>query len=126
MWRRRFPSFFASNDDIATQALAAMPSHVVLFAASKGREFSYESPSVGGGLFSLAVADVIAGQRSEHDLDKNGMIEISELLRGVKHKVIVEGRVVREAVATREKWTEVGTQTPWIARNLMVGDYSLF
>lgn len=57
---------------------------------------------------------------------KNGMIEISELLRGVKHKVIVDGRVVREAVSTREKWTEVGTQTPWIARNLMVGDYSLF
>ncbi len=54
------------------------------------------------------------------------MIEISELLRGVKHKVIVDGRVLREAVATREKWTEVGTQTPWIARNLMVGDYSLF
>lgn len=118
--------FFASNDDIAAQALAAMPSNVVLFAASKGREFSYESPSVGGGLFSLAVADVIAGQRSEHDLDKNGMIEISELLRGVKHKVIVDGRVVREAVATRENWTEAGTQTPWIARNLMVGDYSLF
>lgn len=32
------------------------------------------------------------------------------------------GRVVREVVATREKLTEVGTQTPWIARNLMVGD----
>ena len=49
--------FFASNDDIATQALAALPSHVVLFAASKGREFSYESPNVGGGLFSLGGAD---------------------------------------------------------------------
>lgn len=118
--------FFASNDDIAAQALAAMPSNVVLFAASKGREFSYESPSVGGGLFSLAVADVIAGRRAEHDLDKNGMIEISELLRGVKQKVIVYGRPAREGVAAQKGASEVGTQTPWIARNLMVGDFSLF
>lgn len=118
--------FFASNDDIAAQALAALPSNVVLFAASKGREFSYESLNVGGGLFSLAVAEVIAGRRAEHDLDKNGMIEISELLRGVKQKVIVDGRAVREAVAVKEGRTDVGTQTPWIARDLMVGDYSLF
>lgn len=118
--------FFATNDDIAGEALATLPSHVVVFAASKGREFSYESADAGGGLFSLAIADVIAGRRAEHDLNQNGMIEISELLLGVKQRVVIGGRGVRESLAKREGWPETGTQTPWIARNLMVGDFSLF
>lgn len=67
--------------------------------------------ALGGGLFTNAVADVIARNRQVHDLDGNGSIEASELYVGVK-------RLVTDR-------TE-GRQVPWFARKEMVGDFSVF
>jgi hypothetical protein len=102
---------FSTNDGAATSLLERIPSGIVVFSASKGRELSEEAASVGGGVFTSALVDVIAGNRARFDANRNGAIEISELYRGVKAAV--------------KAGTE-GRQTPWIARNQMVGDFALF
>lgn len=101
----------ATNDDAAADMLAAIPSGLVILSASKGRQFSEENPAAGGGVFTNAVADVIARQRPAHDANGNGAIEVSELYAGVK-------RLVMERTD--------GRQTPWLVRNQMVGDFALF
>lgn len=103
--------FFASNNDAVSGILKDLPSGLTVFAASKGREESLEDPAVGGGYFTAAVADVIAGNRGEYDLNQNGVIEVSELYVGVKRQVTGQ---------------TAGRQTPWLARNQMVGDFALF
>lgn len=103
--------FYATNDDAAAGLLDNMPSGLVIFSASKGRELSQERPDAGGGVFTNAVADVIARKRRAHDSNRNGAIEISELYTGVKKTV------------TRQT---SGDQTPWLARNQMIGDFALF
>lgn len=102
---------FATNDDAVSAVLKGVPSGLLVFSASKGRQFSEESAAVGGGLFTNAVADVVARERAKHDLDGNGAIEASELYVGVKRMV-----------ADRSE----GRQVPWLARNEMVGDFSIF
>jgi hypothetical protein len=102
---------FTTNDAAAQSLLERVPSGIVVFSASKGRELSEEMPAVGGGVFTSALVRVIASERSRFDANHNGVIEISELYRGVKAQVIAN--------------TD-GRQTPWIARNQMVGDFSLF
>lgn len=118
--------FLASNDDAVGALMAGVPSNIVVIAASKGRELSYESSRLGGGVFSTAFASVISSQRSKHDLNRNGAIEISELFLGIKRKVLIEGRTVREDYARAHGLSEVDAQTPWIARNKMIGDFALF
>jgi hypothetical protein len=102
---------FATNDAAAKSLLERIPSSIVIFAASKGRELSEEMAAVGGGVFTSALVKVIAGNRSHYDINRNGAIEISELYRGVKDQVTS---------------TTSGRQTPWIVRNQMVGDFALF
>ena len=119
-------NFFASNDQAASELLAGVPANIVIFSASKGREFSFEAPGGKGGVFSRAFAEVITEERTAHDLNKNGAIEISELFIGVKRKVLVDGRPVREQYARVKGVDTPVTQTPWIARNQMVGDFALF
>jgi len=101
----------ATNDQAADGMLKGIPSGLVVFSASKGREFSEEAATVGGGVFTNAVADVITRDRARYDLDGNGAIEVSELYAGVKRQV--------------SERTE-GRQVPWLARNEMVGDFALF
>ena len=103
--------FFATNDDAASGILKNIPSGLTVFSASKGRELSEEDPAINGGQFTTAVARVIAGERETHDLNGNGVIEVSELYIGVKRQVVQR--------------TD-GRQTPWLARNQMVGDFALF
>lgn len=103
--------FFATNDDAASGILKNIPSGLTVFSASKGRELSEENPDVGGGVFTRALTSVIAGERASHDLNHNGAIEVSELYVGVKRRVV-------EQTDAR--------QTPWLARNQMIGDFSLF
>lgn len=103
--------YFASNDDAAAGVLARIPSGLVVFSASKGRQLSQETPDAGGGVFTNAVADVIARKRATFDTNRNGAIEISELYAGVKLKVVGQTG---------------GRQTPWLSRNEMVGDFALF
>lgn len=106
--------FFATNDDAASGLLANVPSGLMVFAASKGREFALENAKAGNGFFTLAVADVISKNRKKHDRNGNGVIEISELYHGVKSEVVSRLRKSRQK------------QTPWLARNQMVGDFAVF
>jgi uncharacterized caspase-like protein len=85
------------------------PSGILIFSASKGREESEESAEHGGGIFTTAVIDALS--KKETDRNHNGVIEASELYASVKRTVV-------EA-------TE-GRQTPWFARNDMVGDFVPF
>lgn len=103
--------YFASNDDAAAGVLARIPSGLVVFSASKGRQLSLETSDAGGGVFTNAVADVIARKRTAFDTNRNGAIEISELYAGVKLRVVGQTG---------------GRQTPWLSRNEMVGDFALF
>lgn len=102
---------FATNDAAAGGLLDQVPSGLLVFSAAKGRQLSEEAAQLGGGVFSNAVADVIARMRANYDLDGNGAIEASELYAGVKRRVseLTEGR-----------------QVPWLARNELVGDFALF
>lgn len=103
--------FFATNDEAAAGILKNIPSGLTVMSASKGRELSEESPDIGGGYFTKAVAEVISGSRSEYDTNRNGAIEVSELYRGVKRQVTTNTN---------------GRQTPWLARNQMIGDFAVF
>ncbi|MEZ5801092.1 MAG: caspase family protein [Nitratireductor sp.] len=103
--------FFATNDDAVSGILKNIPSGLTVFSASKGRELSEENQKLGGGQFTQAVASVLSGDRAKFDLNRNGVIEVSELYVGVKRQVVER--------------TE-GRQTPWLARNQMVGDFALF
>ena len=105
---------FATNDEAASGLLANIPSGLMIFAASKGREVALEHPKIGNGYFTLAVADVIAKNRKKHDRNGNGVIEVSELYYGVKKQVVDQLRNSKQK------------QTPWLARNQMVGDFAVF
>lgn len=102
---------FATNDVAAEGLLDQVPSGLLVFSASKGRQLSEEVARLGGGVFTNAVADVIARRRTAGDLDGNGAIEVSELYAGVKRRV---------SELTDER------QVPWLARNELVGDFALF
>jgi hypothetical protein len=101
----------ATNDDAIAQLVTQTGSSMVVFAASKGRQFSQETTSEKGGRFSVAFDAVITRERRLHDLDGNGAISINELYRGLKAKVVRRSS---------------GKQTPSLSRNLLVGDFNLF
>ncbi len=103
-------SIYATNDQVASGLLTSIPSGLLIFSASKGRELS-EEDGVRGGVFTNAVTDVISNKRNIFDTNGNGAIEISELYKGVKKEVVRKAK---------------GKQTPWLARNQMIGDFSLF
>ncbi|MEO1330347.1 MAG: caspase family protein [Pseudomonadota bacterium] len=102
---------FATNDDAADALLDQAPTGVVVFSASKGRQLAEENTALGGGVFTVALAEVVGPDGARFDLDQNGAIEISEFYAGVKSEVV--------------KNTE-GRQTPWFVRNELVGDFKLF
>jgi peptidoglycan hydrolase-like protein with peptidoglycan-binding domain len=101
---------FATSDDAVIE-LAKVPSNLTILAASKGRQLSLESSNWGGGLFSVAIANIMGPARAKYDRDQNGWLEASEFYRGVKEAVVEASN---------------GEQTPWMVRSRMVGDYALF
>ncbi|MCJ2051149.1 caspase family protein [Methylobacterium sp. J-070] len=101
--------FFATNDAAVGALIDRAPSGVLIFSASKGREKSEEAPDNSGGVFTGAVVSALSDPRT--DLNRNGVIEASELYARVKRTVVE---------ATQ------GRQTPWFARNDMVGDFVPF
>jgi uncharacterized protein len=101
--------FFATNDAAVGALIDRAPSGVLIFSASKGREKSEEAPDNSGGVFTGAVVNALSDPRT--DLNGNGAIEASELYARVKRTVVE---------ATQ------GRQTPWFARNDMVGDFVPF
>ena len=62
-------------------------------------------------MFTNALISVIAKERTRHDRDGSGLIDLSELYLAVKAQVMD---------ATK------GAQTPWLARNGLAGEMSVF
>ena len=90
-------------------ALLEGKSAITVIAAAKGRQESLEFQ--GGGAFTTALVDALGLRRRGIDLNGNGAIELAELYGSVKSTVVERTN---------------GAQTPWIARNLMVGETPLF
>jgi len=101
----------ATNDDAVSQLVTASGASMIILSASKGRQLSEEDEKSGGGRFSVAIDTVLTKRRTAFDLDNNGAISVAELYRGLKSEVVRE---------------TAGRQTPWLSRNLMVGDFDIF
>ena len=101
----------ATNDDAVSQLVTASGASMIVLSASKGRQLSEEDERSGGGRFSVAIDTVLTKRRAAFDLDRNGAISVAELYRGLKSEVVRE---------------TAGRQTPWLSRNLMVGDFDIF
>jgi hypothetical protein len=99
----------ATSNDEAVDVLLRQDRPIAVLAASKGRQFSYESAALRGGAFTAAIVDAL--QRAETDLDGNGVVELDELYAEVKAEVV---RVTQ------------ARQTPWIARSGFVGPVPLY
>ena len=82
-----------------------------VLAASKGRQFSEELSTTGGGVFTQSLAQLLTRGRAEADTDKSGTLEISEVYRALKQAV---------TIVTQRR------QTPWLVRKNMIGDAPLF
>lgn len=100
-----------TNDDAVTSLLSGAHAPMLVLAASKGRQLSYEDPKWGGGVFTHALVEALQRDWKGTDVDGNGAIEVSELYRALKSTVARE--------------TE-GQQTPWLARQDLIGDFALF
>ena len=104
----------ATNDDAVDALLARNAGQsIAVISASKGRQYSSGQPEFEGGLFTTYVNRVgfDSKLRGEIDTNKNGVIEMSEFYLAVKNRVSDYSK---------------GEQTPWIARNQMVGEVPLF
>lgn len=102
----------ATNDGAADALLSAADGSITVIAASKGRQYSLESPSVGGGYFTSAFASIIKRRNDPAvDRDSSGTLDLDELYLALKRQVV-------EATD--------GRQTPWIARAQVVGKTPLF
>ncbi len=99
-----------SNDEIA-DTLSARQVRFTVIAAAKGRQESFEKPSLGGGVFTSAIVKALKSNRASIDTNNNGVVELSELYSKIKPEVLTEMR---------------GKQTPWLARADMVGEVPLF
>jgi uncharacterized caspase-like protein len=102
---------FSTNADVVSALFTKSGAPLIVLAASKGRQLSQETPNSGGVLFTNAVVAAISGQRLKYDRDSSGLIDLGELYSGVKAQVVAETN---------------GEQTPWLARNGLVGEMSLF
>ena len=113
------------NNDLASSLVRGQRAGVLVFAAAKGRQLSYEPNGSRGvvltkdtkplvqtseahGLFTGALLQALASQDTDRDGD--GVIEASELVDAVSARV---------AIASN------GMQTPWIARRELFGDFHL-
>lgn len=104
-------SSLATNDDVADQLISSSGAPLIVLAASKGRQVALEDGRKGGGIFTSALVDTLSSDRNAADADLNGVIDLGELYSSVKSKVLNE--------------TD-GKQSPWLARNLLVGEMTLF
>lgn len=104
-------SSLATNDDLAGQLVSMSGAPLVVIAASKGRQVALEDGRKGGRIFTSALVDTLSKGRGAADVDANGMIDLGELYSSVKAKVLNETG---------------GKQSPWLARNLLAGEMTLF
>jgi Caspase domain len=101
----------STNDDAVAALVAGEHSPMLVLAASKGRQVSYEGPNWDGGVFTYALVTALKAKRADYDLDRDGVLEISELYRAL-----------RTIVARETK----GGQSPWLVREDLLGDFVVF
>ncbi len=100
------------NNELAERFFTGHQGGTLIFSASKGRQFSHESPDVGGGfgLFTYMLTQAL-NQKSQHaDTNGNGFVEFMELVDYVSDNVDKE---------------TAGTQTPWLSRKELFGDFAI-
>jgi uncharacterized caspase-like protein len=125
----------APNEALAKELAAAGRAGVLVFAAARGSQLSYEVPPGGAsirsgsrgleliapvsrgpivqrplqgghGLFTSAVLEAMTG--GAPDRDRSGAVEVAEFT---------------DYVTWRVGWASGGDQTPWVARREMFGDF---
>jgi WD40 repeat protein len=97
------------NDELAQQFFSGGHGGVMVFSASKGRQYSLESPDIGGGfgIFTYALTQSLGPRAKEADTNSDGFVEFMELVDYVSHYVHRETN---------------GEQTPWLSRKELFGD----
>ena len=100
------------NDSLAQQFFTGKRGGIMVFSASKGRQFSMESPDIGGGfgIFTYALIQGMVPMAAEVDISGNGFVEFMELV---------------EYVTKYVNYTTNGEQTPWLSRKELFGDLPL-
>ncbi len=94
------------NGALATSLSRQGRAGVLVFAAAKGRQESFEDPA--HGFFTQALLATLRDPTADRDGD--GRLEVSELI---------------DAVTTRVDRQTRGLQTPWVARREMFGDFQI-
>jgi WD40 repeat protein len=97
------------NDKLAQEFFSGKRGGVMVFSASKGRQYSLESPDIGNGagVFTYALLQGLGEKSNEVDLNGNGVVEFLELVDYVSN--YVDG-------------VTKGQQTPWLSRKELFGD----
>jgi WD40 repeat protein len=97
------------NDELAQQFFSGGQGGVMVFSASKGRQYSLESPDIGGGfgIFTYALTQSLGPRARETDTNSDGFVEFMELVDYVSQYVHRETK---------------GEQTPWLSRKELFGD----
>ena len=62
-------------------------------------------------IFSAAVAQAFRNANDAADANSNGVLDVTEFIAAVKRYVVGKS---------------AGQQTPWVARNRMIGDFALY
>ena len=77
------------NDEYVAELMKTGKAGMVVMAASKGRQFSFEDIDFGDGhgAFNYAITQALTEERQTTDTNQNGIIELSELYRSVKFNV---------------------------------------
>ena len=100
-----------TNDDAVAALVGGEHPPMLVLAASKGRQLSYEGANWDGGVFTYALVSALNAKRVEYDLDGDGAIEISELYQALRTVVARETN---------------GGQSPWLVREDLLGDFVVF
>jgi WD40 repeat protein len=97
------------NDELAQQFFEGGRGGVMVFSASKGRQYSLESPDIGGGfgIFTYGLVQSLGPKAKVVDTNGNGFVEFIELVDSVSTYVNKETK---------------GEQTPWLSRKELFGD----
>jgi hypothetical protein len=100
------------NDELAEQLFSGGHGGVMVLSASKGRQYSLESPDIGGGfgIFTYALTQSLGPRAREADTSGDGFVEFIELVDYVSQYVHRETK---------------GEQTPWLSRKELFGDLPL-
>jgi WD40 repeat protein len=100
------------NDELAQEFFTGKRGGTMVFSASKGRQYSMESPDIGGGfgIFTYALTQGLGEKSKEVDINGNNFVEFMELVEYVSDYVNKETK---------------GEQTPWLSRKELFGDFPI-